>query len=125
MPAPELRLLSFRGCARLLTVLAALAPTMLSVGGCSVVIDGQLSEKHDETRGDGGQDVDGGHDGGLAASNTSSSSSGGLVCPSDFADCDGIATNGCEAHVKDDPKHCGGCNHHCQPGEKCAGGACK
>ena len=123
MPAPASRLLSFRARAGLL---AALAPTVLSAGGCTLLVDVQLAEKREETGDAGGQDSEGG-DGGSSQStiSQSSSSSGGLICPSGFADCDEVATNGCEVYVKDDPKNCGWCKTVCQPGKKCTGGSCK
>src|SRR5689334_24988658 len=121
MPAPASRMLSFR--AGLLFLLAALVPA--SLGGCSALIDGQLSEKSDETAGDGGLEGGDGQGGESSSSssssgnqngtNPSSSSSGGaLMCASGFLDCDGDAHNGCEIHVADDPQNCGACKHVCE-----------
>ena len=49
-------------------------------------------------------------------------------CEASFADCDGMAANGCEVSTLGDPKNCGGCGKACpavangMPG--CTGGAC-
>jgi hypothetical protein len=52
------------------------------------------------------------------------------ACDSTFANCDGIAANGCEAALLTNPLHCGGCGNNCnnvyansQVG--CGGGACQ
>ncbi len=48
-------------------------------------------------------------------------------CNTGFADCDGLATNGCEINTKTDPNNCGGCNDKCAVANGtagCAGGAC-
>jgi serine/threonine protein kinase len=37
------------------------------------------------------------------------------VCYQDFDNCDGDASNGCEANVRIDPDHCGGCGRKCPP----------
>ncbi|MBI5532026.1 MAG: LamG domain-containing protein [Deltaproteobacteria bacterium] len=34
-------------------------------------------------------------------------------CDTDFADCDAVATNGCEGNLLNDPKHCGTCPTVC------------
>jgi len=36
-----------------------------------------------------------------------------LVCSAGFKDCDGKASNGCEADTTSDPAHCGGCDNAC------------
>ena len=35
------------------------------------------------------------------------------ACKTNYADCDGIAANGCETPVNADPKNCGACSHAC------------
>ena len=49
------------------------------------------------------------------------------ACESGFDDCDGLASNGCEKPVSDDPANCGACGRTCATcGEAtCAAGACK
>jgi hypothetical protein len=44
------------------------------------------------------------------------------ACDPGFGDCDASATNGCEADIVGDPKHCGGCGTTCKEG--CLRGAC-
>ncbi len=44
-------------------------------------------------------------------------------CSAGWADCDGIARNGCEVDVVTDPTHCGGCMTNC-PGATNASPAC-
>lgn len=34
-------------------------------------------------------------------------------CPAGFGNCDGVASNGCEQPIHDDPAHCGGCGVAC------------
>ena len=43
---------------------------------------------------------------------------GALKCAAFFADCDGVAQNGCETSTVDDD-NCGGCGSKCQDGMKC------
>jgi hypothetical protein len=43
-------------------------------------------------------------------------------CAAGFADCDGVAANGCEVNVRADASHCGGCGMRCAPAN--AAGAC-
>lgn len=48
-------------------------------------------------------------------------------CEKDWADCDGDFANGCEAHVVDDPQHCGQCGKQCSfphAGSTCMSGTC-
>lgn len=50
----------------------------------------------------------------------------GYVCFPGFADCDGRASNGCEANLQRDPNHCGACDARCPGGnaQPCVEGAC-
>jgi hypothetical protein len=56
----------------------------------------------------------------------------GFTCNAGFADCDGVAENGCEADTRNDPMRCGGCGGVCAPTNataacvmgRCAVGAC-
>ncbi|MBP6831165.1 MAG: hypothetical protein KA978_10300 [Deltaproteobacteria bacterium] len=45
------------------------------------------------------------------------------VCEAGHGDCDGVASNGCEASLSSDA-HCGGCGVVCGPGASCAEGRC-
>lgn len=47
-----------------------------------------------------------------------------LVCGPGWADCDGIASNGCETPLDGDPKNCGGCGIACKGDDPCWLGAC-
>jgi hypothetical protein len=50
---------------------------------------------------------------------------GFLTCSSGFADCDGIAANGCETNINTDLRNCGACGKVCRPGTTgCISGAC-
>lgn len=40
-----------------------------------------------------------------------------LACPMGFADCDGMAANGCETDTRTDFNHCGGCGMRCFVGD--------
>jgi hypothetical protein len=50
------------------------------------------------------------------------------ACPAGFADCDGIAANGCESNLQTDPANCGRCGMGCGIGANstraCAAGMC-
>lgn len=46
------------------------------------------------------------------------------TCENGSVDCDGDATNGCEALPQVDPKNCGACNKACPPTESCEKGMC-
>ncbi len=45
-------------------------------------------------------------------------------CKTDFANCDGLAGNGCEVALKTDDSHCGVCTKACQGLESCQAGTC-
>ncbi len=45
-------------------------------------------------------------------------------CTTDYADCDGLADNGCEVNTRIDNRHCGACGNACSPGQVCSGGKC-
>jgi hypothetical protein len=47
------------------------------------------------------------------------------ACNDGLADCDGVASNGCEADTMIDPGNCGGCNLPCASGDVCVDGACE
>ncbi len=49
------------------------------------------------------------------------------TCAAGFADCDGVASNGCEVNVRTDATNCGACRSACAPANAagaCVGGAC-
>src|SRR5262249_23387619 len=46
------------------------------------------------------------------------------ACDPGFADCDGIASNGCETNTGTDRDHCGSCTRRCALGQVCTGGTC-
>ncbi len=47
------------------------------------------------------------------------------ACNAGFADCDGVAQNGCEVNVNFDPKNCGGCGKVCPMNTpSCGNGTC-
>lgn len=48
----------------------------------------------------------------------------GFQCAAQYADCNGALVDGCEAHLRFDPNHCGACNVQCEPGTPCIEGAC-
>jgi len=45
-------------------------------------------------------------------------------CESNYADCDGVAENGCESRIDIDNRNCGGCGRACLPDQVCSGGSC-
>lgn len=45
-------------------------------------------------------------------------------CASDYEDCDGDPSNGCEAHLTHSAGHCGACGITCGQGDVCSGAAC-
>jgi hypothetical protein len=61
-----------------------------------------------------------------AAASCNSGSCELSTCSSGFADCDGVASSGCEINLKGtDATHCGACGHGCLTGGSCSGGACQ
>jgi hypothetical protein len=46
-----------------------------------------------------------------------------IACAAGYADCDGIATNGCEVDLLTDAAHCGSCANACDGGA-CVAGVC-
>lgn len=58
------------------------------------------------------------------AGSTCASSSCQFACYSGFADCDGNASNGCEANLSSSSAHCGSCGHGCPTGSACSAGSC-
>ncbi|MCC6646897.1 MAG: VWA domain-containing protein [Polyangiaceae bacterium] len=48
----------------------------------------------------------------------------GFACTAPFGDCNGIAADGCESNLDNDPKNCGACAKKCDNGGKCVNGAC-
>ena len=47
-----------------------------------------------------------------------------VVCNPGFADCDGVAANGCEVNTETDLHNCGTCGHLCTGGTTCSAGSC-
>jgi Cys-rich repeat protein len=47
------------------------------------------------------------------------------ACDPGFANCDGLAANGCEAALATSGTHCGACGRACTGGQSCAGGVCQ
>jgi len=45
-------------------------------------------------------------------------------CAAGFADCDGMASTGCELDVRADVNHCGACGRTCTAGQSCVSGVC-
>ncbi len=46
-------------------------------------------------------------------------------CNAGFANCDGIASNGCEVNLATNGNHCGTCSNACPAGKTCTAGACQ
>ncbi len=46
------------------------------------------------------------------------------ACAPGFADCDGVAANGCEVNTQADNGNCGTCGTSCPAGQVCSGGTC-
>jgi hypothetical protein len=46
-------------------------------------------------------------------------------CTAPFDDCNGVVSDGCEAHLPDDPANCGTCDLECGAAEECVGGICE
>jgi hypothetical protein len=49
----------------------------------------------------------------------------GLTCETNFANCDGVATNGCEIDVTSSNTNCGRCGTVCGAGLACVAGLCE
>ena len=47
------------------------------------------------------------------------------LCDVGFADCNGVAYDGCERPVSADPRNCGGCGVLCEAGTACVDGVCQ
>lgn len=48
-----------------------------------------------------------------------------MGCNGNFADCDGMAANGCESNTQTDPANCGQCGRACPMNNACAAGVCR
>ena len=48
----------------------------------------------------------------------------GLACSAGYADCDRVASTGCEVNVLSSASNCGTCGRACAVGEVCSNGAC-
>ena len=59
-----------------------------------------------------------------ATADCANASCGIGACEGGFANCDGIASDGCEIDTLIDPANCGGCGKACGAGESCSGGIC-
>ena len=46
------------------------------------------------------------------------------ACAGGFADCNGVAADGCEVNIASNNFNCGRCGVSCAPGTACSGGAC-
>lgn len=46
------------------------------------------------------------------------------TCSTGYANCDGNASNGCEASLTDSTTHCGACGNACSLGQSCVAGVC-
>jgi cysteine-rich repeat protein len=59
------------------------------------------------------------------ASASCASGTCGFVCLTNFGNCDGLATNGCETNLTNTTAHCGACGRACSTGQACVGGVCQ
>jgi alpha-tubulin suppressor-like RCC1 family protein len=48
----------------------------------------------------------------------------GVSCSAGFANCDGVASNGCEVNLNTSDSHCGACGRSCPASQTCSSGAC-
>lgn len=49
----------------------------------------------------------------------------GLVCDTNFGNCDAVFANGCEAALQADSRNCGTCGNACATGSFCSAGVCR
>jgi predicted secreted protein len=61
---------------------------------------------------------------GAGGSTSSSITVSADACPTDFANCDGDRTNGCEANTAYDNSNCGACGNTCSSGKTCSQAMC-
>jgi hypothetical protein len=47
------------------------------------------------------------------------------TCDTNYADCNGMASDGCESNTQSDARNCGACGMACQNGYVCVAGACQ
>ena len=47
------------------------------------------------------------------------------ACYPGFANCNGTASDGCEANLLNDTRNCGACGRTCNSGEVCRTGSCR
>jgi len=47
------------------------------------------------------------------------------MCDTDYGDCDGVVSNGCETRLTDDDLNCAACGTVCPMGESCVAGMCR
>ena len=59
-----------------------------------------------------------------ASATCSAGACGVATCDTGFADCDGMAMNGCETNLGGDSTNCGACGHRCSLGTACSMGMC-
>ena len=59
-----------------------------------------------------------------AATHVSKCDPTSITCDSNYADVDGIVTNGCEVNLMTDDNHCGSKNNKCTNGRTCVNGNC-
>jgi len=60
----------------------------------------------------------------VTAATCASGACGVELCATNFADCDSVATNGCEVDTRGTAAHCGGCGRACPSLQSCIAGGC-
>jgi len=60
----------------------------------------------------------------VTAATCASGACGVELCATNFADCDSVATNGCEVDTRSTAAHCGGCGRTCPSLQSCIAGGC-